>query len=458
MSSPSTTPHRNGAGVASAPGLAQDAVVGEIEQFLQEALTRLTPARREARSGPGRPRVLPALALWGGLLVCVLRGFSSQLALWRLLSSGSFWFYPRFPISDQAVYKRLEQGGDAPLRQLFAQLSQVLAERLAPYRDERLAPFATDVVALDESTLDQVARRLPALRAVPRGDARLLPGKLSAVFDLRRQQFRQVEYQPNPCQNEKQAARSLLAALAPGTLLLADLGYFAFAWFDALTDRGYWWVSRLRAKTSFTVLHAFYDDGRIFDGLIWLGKYRADRAAHAVRLVRFSVRGTTFSYVTNVRDPRVLPLNELARLYARRWDLELAFKLIKRHLGLHLLWSAKDVVILQQVWAVLCLAQILQALRLEIAGRAGVDPFEVSLPLLVEYLPRYAYEGRDPLAVFVAHGRALGFIRPSRRTVIQAPTVPPEQFSLAPPTLTLVRVPRYAHKDCGPRPATKQPK
>ena len=35
------------------------------------------------------------------------------------------------------------------------------------------------------------------------------------------------------------------------------------------------------------------------------------------------------------------------------------------------------------VWAVLIIAQILQALRVESAGRAGVDPFEVSMALLV---------------------------------------------------------------------------
>ena len=434
------------------------AVVDQIERFLQGALRRMPPdAREAARAGPGRPRVLPALALWGGLLVCVLRGFSRQLALWRLLSQGSFWFYPRVPISDQAVYKRLAAGGLEPLQRLWTQISGMLAERLAPYRDQTLAPFAADVVAIDESTLDQVARSLPVLRGLPPGDARLLPGKLSAVFDLRRQQFRRVEYQANPHQNEKVAARGLLADLAPGTLVLADLGYFGFAWFDALTDAGSWWISRLRAKTSFTVVHAFYNDGRVFDGLIWLGKHRADRAAHAVRLVRFTVGGTTYSYVTNVLDPTTLSLRQIAGLYARRWDLELAFKLIKRSLGLHLLWSAKDVIILQQVWAVLIIAQILQALRLEIAARAGVDPFEVSLPLLVEYLPRYAHEGRDPVAVFVEHGRALGFIRPSRRTVIRAPDLQPEQLCPRPPDVVLVRTPRYAHKDCAPRSLSANP-
>jgi len=103
-------------------------------------------------------------------------------------------------------------------------------------------------------------------------------------------------------------------------------------------------------------------------------------------------------------------------LYARRGDIELAVLLVKEHLHVPLLWSAKTVVIQQQVWAVLIIAPVLQALRLEIAQRAGVDPFEVSLPLLGEDLPRFAAQGCAPIAVFVEHGRALRFIRPSSRT------------------------------------------
>jgi len=89
---------------AGEPGL--PVVVGDIEQFLQSALADLeSDAAEAARRGPGRPRVLPSLCLWGGLLVCVLRGFSSYLALWRLLSHEQLWWYPRFPVSDQAIYK-----------------------------------------------------------------------------------------------------------------------------------------------------------------------------------------------------------------------------------------------------------------------------------------------------------------------------------------------------------------
>ena len=99
----------------------------------------------------------------------------------------------------------------------------------------------------------------------------------------------------------------------------------------------------------------------------------------------------------------------------------MAFARVKQHLHLRLLGSSKSEVIQHQLWATVIIAQILQALRLEIAHQAGVDPFEVSMALLVEYAPRYAYRGRDPIAIFVERGRDLGFIRPSRRTRIRAP-------------------------------------
>jgi hypothetical protein len=432
----------------------RETLLGQVETVVQQVLLDLEPdAVAAPRPGPGRPRVLPAFALWAGVLVCVLRGMTSQRAIWRLLTARRLWHYPRFALSDQAVYKRLADTDTGPLETVFAAVSRLLAERLIPWAARDLAPFASEVVAIDETTLDQVARTLPALREVPKGDDALLPGKLAAVFDLRTQLFRRVEHIPAPRQNEKVAARDLLTGLARGALILADLGYFGFAWFDDLTDRGFWWVSRLRAKTSYELLHVHFQREETLDAIIWLGKYRADRAKHAVRLVQFRHGTTLHRYVTNVLDPQVLPPADLARLYARRWDLELAFKLVKRHLGLHLLWSAKPGVVLHQVWAVLTIAQVVQALRVEIAGQAGVDVFDVSVPLLVEYLPLLLEQGEDPVAFFVAEGRRLAFIRPSTRTIIHAPTLPPSEILPRPPDLVLIRQPRYAEKDCGPRAA-----
>jgi hypothetical protein len=301
---------------------------------------------------------------------------------------------------------------------------------------------------LDESTLEKMMKHLPALRTLPKGDPALLGGKIAGLFDIRRQQWRHIAYRTQVRQDEKVVARAMVSALAPGALLLADLGYFGFAWFDDLSEMGHFWVSRFREKTSYEVIHLYYQQGTTLDALIWLGKYRADRAAHAVRLVQFSVNGTLHQYITNVIDPKQLSLYEIAYLYHRRWDLELALKMLKRELNLHLLWSSKPAVIEQQVWAALIVAQVVHGLQVEIAGRAGVDPFEVSIALLVQYLPRLAKQGKDPIAFFVERGRHAHFIRPSNRTKIVAPTIAPDDIAPLPPNTPLLRNARYAHRNC----------
>jgi hypothetical protein len=150
-----------------------------------------------------------------------------------------------------------------------------------------LAPFAKEVVALDEMCLDQVSRRLPILRHFKKGDTQLLPGKLVALFDVRLQQWRAIEYIAYAKENGmKQAYRMLASVKARTTLVLADLGYFSFRWFDELTDLGYSWISRVKVNTSVVVLHTYYQAGETFDRLVWLGAWNI-KGKYVVRQVQF---------------------------------------------------------------------------------------------------------------------------------------------------------------------------
>lgn len=425
----------------------------QIERRLVAIVAQLGPP---ARRGPGRPPLLSAAVLWASLTLAVLRREPSQRAIWRLAISADRWPGDRVEVTDEAVYRRLAAVDPRELEGLYRQITDHLVGRcpLTPAA-AGLAPFATDVVVFDETTFDRVARTLAEPRTVPAGSDALLPGKVAGVFDLRRQLWRTIELIPHPHQNEKVAARHLLASVPPGSLILADLGYFGFEWFDEISTAKCWWISRLRAKTSYLVEHVHYQDATTFDGLVWLGAYRSDKAARLVRLVRFQAGTTTHSYLTNVRDPRALPLAEIARLYARRWDTELAVGLVKRELGLALWWSAKPTLIQLQLWATLLLAQLLLSLRREIAVRAQVDDFEVSLELMIRYLPEYVTRfPADPLEAFIADGRLMGFIRDSTRTRVQAPTIPPESLVLPPPGLRTVRTPRYAQRKSGSRKTT----
>ena len=423
--------------------------LNEIEAFVRAMIGGIVP--EPMRRGRGRPAVLPTLGLWSGFLVGVLRGLGSQAAVWRLLAVHGLWDYPRFNVCDQAVRNRLEKGGVAAMERFFDQVTAALAERLLPYAEATLASWAAAVVVLDETTLDPLARKLPSLRGTPAGDDTLLPGKVAGLFDLRLQQWRKLMWVEDVHANEKLRARSMVEELPKGSLVLADLGYFGFEWFDFLSIAGHDWISRLKKKTSYEVRHVFYERGTTLDAMIWLGAHRADRAARSVRLVRFTHEGQQFEYITSVHSPKRLPLDEIARLYARRWDIELAIKLVKRELGLHLFWGAKTEVVQAQVWAAFAIAQILMGLRQEVAGRAGVDPFEVSMKLMIEWLPQLGHRGEDPMEVLVQYGRRAKIIRPSRRLKTRAPEIRDEDIVPLPPDLPLERKPRHSHRKCGPR-------
>lgn len=130
------------------------------------------------------------MALWAGALVGVIRGFSAQLEIWRLLTANGLWDFPRLAVSDDAVYQRLQYAGRDTFRGLFERVTAVVRGR-RPVANHlgSLAAFATGVYALDGMTLEAVTQRLPALRAQP---GAVLPGKVAAVFDVRAQQGQTV--------------------------------------------------------------------------------------------------------------------------------------------------------------------------------------------------------------------------------------------------------------------------
>ena len=96
--------------------------VQQVETYVQRCLQGIQ-AKEERRGagpdpkGPGRPIEWPKVALWSGLLLCVLQGARGVREVWRdLVLQG-------YDISDQTLYDRLEQEGTAWLEQFFAQVT-----------------------------------------------------------------------------------------------------------------------------------------------------------------------------------------------------------------------------------------------------------------------------------------------------------------------------------------------
>ena len=77
--------------------------------------------------------------------------------------------------------------------------------------------------------------------------------------------------------------------------------------------------------------------------------------------------------------------------------------------------SSKQELILVQIWVVLILSHMVYALRERIAMTANCDPFEVSIPVLVDLLPRLSSPSALQLDQLVQSGRQLGLLRASPR-------------------------------------------
>jgi hypothetical protein len=265
-------------------------------------------------------------------------------------------------------------------------------------------------------------------------------GKLSALFDLRLQRWVHLQFLSDPLAHGAVASLLLIEQLPQASLILADLGYFGYAWFRFLSDQGYFWISRLKEKTCYQITHTFYQKGETLDALIWLGTYRSNQYPHMVRLVQYRQGTQLYRYISNITDPLQLSLADIAYLYARRWDIEMAFKVLKRTLGLHLWWACERVLVLQQLLLTLMVAQVIHAIQGEIAAEAGVDPQEVSLVVLRSLLPHANWPTPfGMIAALAIKARVLGLIRPSRYLKLAIPLILESEIQPVTPDLVKER-------------------
>lgn len=74
-----------------------------------------------------------------------------------------------------------------------------------------------------------------------------------------------------------------------------------------------------------------------------------------------------------------------------------------------------------QIWVVLILAHLVYALRERIAQAQECDPFEVSVPVLVDLLPWLCSPPSLQLEQLIQAGRHLGLVRANPRLKLNVP-------------------------------------
>src|SRR5437899_12899914 len=99
------------------------------------------------------------------------------------------------------------------------------------------------------------------------------------------------------------------------------------------------------------------------------------------------------------------------------------FACLKTSLRMSHWWRSKQELILVQIWVVLILSHIVYALRERLATAANCESCEVSVPLLVELLPKLCSHSELQLERLVQEARHLGLVRASPRLALIIPKI-----------------------------------
>lgn len=138
-----------------------------------------------------------------------------------------------------------------------------------------------------------------------------------------------------------------------GSLVAFDKGYVDYQWFKSLTDKGVYFVTRLRPKAVYKVLERKSinkEAGITSDQVIQLNSAHAvKRGAPRLRRIGFTDQqtGKHYKFLTNHFG---LSAATIAAIYKDRWQVELFFKAIKQNLKIKAFVGQSKNAILTQVW------------------------------------------------------------------------------------------------------------
>jgi hypothetical protein len=212
-----------------------------------------------------------------------------------LWTDGLLWVKP-LQVSRQALSQRLMQ---LPVR-YFAEIFERVLEHL---RSKPVPPsslpgwsslqeqFAAIWIA-DGSTLEELRKRLK----IQAGKATVLAGKMMVIVDLLTHRPVFSWYTTESAANDKQWVDNLLQKLPMGGLLVFDLGFFKFLWFDQFTATSKYFVTRQREKTAFKVKQVLSAGSHYRDEIIKMGAYRSNPCQYP--LWRWSFGVCTISIVS----------------------------------------------------------------------------------------------------------------------------------------------------------------
>jgi hypothetical protein len=337
-----------------------------------------------------RSRLLPSKLVVYYVLAMALYASEGYRELFRLLSEGLRALDPSLPVTvpqKSAFSKARERVGSAPLRRLFEETARPLAEPQtvgAHYRSWRLMSIDGSTLEVPDTPENAAAFGRPG---VSRGERSAYPrARWVALGEVGTRAIVGLEVGAYS-EAEVMLAKPLLARLEPGMLCLCDRAYLGFDAWQRSRAGGAELLWRLKHNTVFHV------EERLADGSFLSQLYQSpnDRRKGLpgvpIRVIEYALddpgrpqAAESYRLATTILDPELAPADELAALYAKRWDIEISIKEVKISQGRPqlVLRSRTPDGVIQELYGFACVHYAIRWLLHQAALGQGVDPDRLS--------------------------------------------------------------------------------
>ena len=165
--------------------------------------------------------------------------------------------------------------------------------------------------------------------------------------------------------SENEVAREI--DFPKGSVVVFDKGYNSYKWHKSLTDKGVYWVTRIRGNALYKVLErpAVNKNGSITSDQVikYLSKQREGDKLLSVRRIGYRDAKTNKHYVF-ITNHFEWSAQTIVDIYKQRWQVELFFKWIKQNLKIKsFLGTTKNAVLTQVMMIALCVYLLLSYIK-----------------------------------------------------------------------------------------------
>ena len=335
-----------------------------------------------------RKWTLEALAeFWTAVILRAPQSLTQALAE-AAAGTGAGW--PVVQASPEAFFDRCQ----SLHWRFFAKLSETCVAHVLPEARQcyaqplpALRQHFLDVWVVDGSRLDAVAHRLKLLREVR---ACVLPGCLTAFYDLYRGIARHLAFDADAAAGELPRTIAALTHVPQGTLLVGDRLDGVGKFFAALRTHSIAGLCRRNGRQSWRWVRdrstTYIAGGTASDILVEI-KGTGDIPTQHLRWVRWRKGRDVRELLTNVREPRVLSVTDALSVYPWRWQVERLFVALKAVLNLHRFYTGSPNGVAMQGYAAVLVHTALRVAQGHVAETLGVAPEEISP---AKFFPRLA--------------------------------------------------------------------